>query len=188
MLGAMEDQQNVYEQGGGGADSANIPLAVVGAAAGGAAGGVVWFLIEHFAHYQIGFIAILCGAAAGWGAVLLGKGHGFQIGVIAAVFGLLGVVGGSYGSFLAAKSQAKDELAQEAAKYPGFAELSDEEKEAALAIGRAAIDDVGYVEYMKQDTKNAAWMAIFGVIGLVYGFSIGNGGLNKDEASGDYDA
>lgn len=185
--GPGPDMQNVYEQGGG--DGANIPLAVVGAAAGGAAGGLVWFLIEHFAHYQIGFIAILCGAAAGWGAVILGKGHGFQIGVIAAVFGVLGVVGGSYGSFAARKAEAKDQLTTELAKYPGFSELSADEQRAALAIAREGIDSFGYIEWVKQDTKSATWMAIFGVIGLVYGFSIGNGGLkNKKDDDGDYDA
>jgi hypothetical protein len=182
--GAPQNVQNVYQPGG---DGANVPLAVVGAALGAAVGGGVWFAIEHFAHYQIGFIAILCGAAAGWGAVVLGKGHGFTIGVIAAAFGLLGVVGGSYGSFVAAKGQAKDELATEAEKYPGFSDLPAAEKEAALAVGRAAIDEIGYVDYMKQDKKNMAWMALFGVIGLAYGFSVGNGGLNRDSDSDDYD-
>jgi hypothetical protein len=108
--GAPQNVQNVYQPGG---DGANVPLAVVGAALGAAVGGGVWFAIEHFAHYQIGFIAILCGAAAGWGAVVLAKGHGFTIGVIAAAFGLLGVVGGSYGSFYAKKAQTLRELRAE---------------------------------------------------------------------------
>jgi hypothetical protein len=160
----MEDRPNVYQQGAAEAGP-NIPLAVVGAALGAGAGGLLWFLVEYYANYQVGFIAVLCGAAAGWGAVFLGKGHGFQVGVIAAVFGVLGIVGGSYGSFIAQKAEAKKEL-----KSQGFpAEQVD-----------AVIDDFGYVKYMKeQEAKDLAFMVIFGVIGLAYGFSVGSKGLQR---------
>jgi len=177
-----QDMQNAYEQAA--AESVNLPMAIVGAAAGAAVGGLVWFAIEYFAHYQVGFIAILSGLAAGFGAVTLGRGHGFQIGVIAAAFGLLGIIGGSYGSFVAQKAKLKNELREEVSKaYPQFDSLSAEEQEAGLAMLRTEIDSRSYIDYMKDDSKNLAWMALFGVFGLAYGFKLGAGGLNTGDTA-----
>jgi hypothetical protein len=170
-----QDMESVFDRDQ--ADVANIPLAVVGAALGAAVGGLAWFAIEYFANYQVGFIALLCGAAAGWGAVTLGKGHGFQVGVIAAAFGLLGIVGGSYGSFVASKSKVRGEVKTALENQGAPAEqVTQTMKEVDDELAK-----VGYVDYMKDDTKRLMWMALFGVIGLAYGFKLGAGGLGGDD-------
>lgn len=82
-----------------GAPGGSLLMSVVGAAGGAAVGAGIWMLVGYLASLEIGYIAILVGALAGWGAVLLGKTQSPTVGVISAVAGLAGVVAGSYGGY-----------------------------------------------------------------------------------------
>lgn len=152
----------------------SLPLAAIGAALGAAAGGLLWFAVEYFLHFQVGWIAIGCGVAAGWVAAALGRGHAPAIGLLAAVFGALGVFGGSYASFRAQTSDAA--LRAEAAKVvPGYTEATSAEQDAFIAGVREAVDERGYVGFLMDDTKSLVWMVLFGAIGLYYGYRVGAG-------------
>jgi hypothetical protein len=177
--GPAPDQVNVYQRA---TDGPNLILATVGAALGAAVGALVWFLIEYYAHFQIGYIAILSGVLAGLGATKLGRGKGLAIGVLAAAFGLLGILGGSYGSFVASKGKAKTELREEVMReYPEFAQLPAEQQEEALAIGRHEIDELSYIDYMTGENSGLVFMILFGGFGLFYGFRAGAGGFGGSE-------
>ncbi len=169
-MGQQPDQQNVYEQAG--AESVNMPLAVVGAAVGASLGAIVWFALERYANLQVGYVAVLSGVAAGYGAVFLGKGHGFQVGVLAAVFGVLGVVGGSFGTYLSQKAEAREEIEKVVQTLPA------EEQAAARKMVEAELDKIGYVDYVTDDSKYLAFMLLFGAIGCGVGFKTGAGGIN----------
>lgn len=79
-----------------------FPVSVAGAVLGAALGAFVWFLIEFYLEYQVGYVAILVGALAGGGAVLLGRRKSVAVGAIAALAGVVGVFAGSYATYFAA--------------------------------------------------------------------------------------
>lgn len=51
----------------------NLLMAVIGASIGAAIGAGIWCAIEYFINMQFGYVAILCGALAGWGAATMAQ-------------------------------------------------------------------------------------------------------------------
>jgi hypothetical protein len=161
---------------------ANIPLSMVGAALGAGVGAAIWFGIAYATNYEIGFVAILVGALAGWGAALLGGARNTAVGIIAATFGVVGIVGGSYANFHlqvhgdAAKEELRQVFYDQNAGDPEFAALSPAEKEATFEMFyELVMANITYVEYLKQETRDLLFMLLFGGLGLYYGFRVGAG-------------
>lgn len=80
----------------------------------GAVAGLVWYLIEIFSGYQIGYVAIGAGYLIGWAVVLgSGKKRGSVLQVISTLIAVVSIYGAAY--FSAIHSVNKY-LAEEAAK------------------------------------------------------------------------
>jgi hypothetical protein len=72
-------------------------LGLVGGLAGALVGSVVYFLVFKYFGVRIKILAVGVGFLAGWGAELLGRKEGSkELGMIAAVFTLAGIVGAQY--------------------------------------------------------------------------------------------
>jgi len=164
------------------APQGSIALSIVGAVLGAGVGAFVWFLVVHFANYQVGYIAILCGALAGWGAVLLGKMRNPTVGIIAALAGLGGILGGSYVSYyVELHGEEARAICQEAfytglATDPDAADMTDEEKEQVFEEVYQELlqsDELSYFNVM--DGSDLGFMALFGLFGLFYGYRVGAG-------------
>lgn len=157
----------------------------------------MWFVVEYYVHLQAGYIAILVGALAGWGARTLGRMRGPTIGLIAAAAGVLGIAGGSYASYYArlhseqlrAKVLADQptlitpaELAEELGVElkdddPNLLALTSQVEDAVFEESYAKAvnsDEVGYFAIM--DIKDLLFMGFFGLLGLGYGYRVGSGG------------
>jgi len=78
----------------------SLLLSVIGASLGAGLGALIWFAVEYFLELQVGYVAILVGALAGGGAVLLGRRSGVAVGAIAAAAGVVGILAGSYLTYL----------------------------------------------------------------------------------------
>ena len=160
----------------------NIALSIVGAVLGASVGALVWFLIVHFANYQVGYIAILCGALAGWGAVLLGKMKNPTVGIIAALAGLGGIFAGSYAGYYVELHSEETRVIFRTAFYeslatnPDAANVTDEEKEQAFEEAYEEVlqsDDLSFFNVM--EGSDLGFMALFGLFGLFYGYRVGAG-------------
>ncbi len=72
-------------------------LGLLGAFVGALVGSVIYFAVFYFGSLRLGLLAIGAGYLAGLGAELLGRKEGSkELGMIAAVFTLVGVVGAQY--------------------------------------------------------------------------------------------
>jgi len=75
----------------------NFGLGVIGALVGSIVGSILYFVIFKYADLQFKLLALGVGYLAGLGAELLGRKEGSkELGIIAAVFTLLGIVGAQY--------------------------------------------------------------------------------------------
>jgi hypothetical protein len=68
-------------------------LGIVGAAAGAIVMGIVYGLVSRLIWEQ-SYVAVLVGAAAGFGALKLGRGRSLVVGIAAAAFTLVGSIVG----------------------------------------------------------------------------------------------
>ena len=212
-----------------------IAMSLVGAVLGAAVGAGIWLAVGYATGFEIGYIAILVGALAGWGAVLLGKTRSPAVGMIAAVAGLAGVIGGSYANYqVSLRSDSTREAfrsglmeswhdmnaleflgedsAKEAAEaaykegrgsgeIPATATLDQYRGEFLQGLQRTkadrffnqmdkedrdmivnslfetflASDDASFVNSLKNDGKNTGFLALFAILGLIYGFRVGKG-------------
>lgn len=82
-------------------DEPHLPLAITGAAIGAAVGMGIWYVLAHYLHISSGWVAWGTGAMAGFGARTFGRAPTPLFGIIAAVFTLLAILGGSYLAVLA---------------------------------------------------------------------------------------
>lgn len=163
------------------APQGSLLLGVVGAVGGAGVGALVWFLLEYYVGVQVGWIAILCGILAGSGAVALGRRKGFIVGVIAALAGLGGILGGSYAAYYAELhgdklvSTLRESFNNDiATNYPNH-NSTEEEKEETFQEWLEEIrnsEDLSYANLMKDDPKNLIFMGLFGFIGMGAGFRI----------------
>jgi hypothetical protein len=82
-------------QQGAPSGSVNTSAAIMGAAIGAVAGAVLWGIIGKVTGgWEFKYGAIIVGVLTGGGAALLGKGHTMPLGIIGAVFGLVGIIAG----------------------------------------------------------------------------------------------
>lgn len=77
-------------------DEPHLPLAITGAALGAGIGMGIWFVLAHYVHISSGWVAWGTGVMAGFGARTFGRAPTPLFGVIAAVFTVLAILGGSY--------------------------------------------------------------------------------------------
>ena len=166
----------------------NIALSVVGAFGGAAVGAIIWFAIAHYANLEIGYIAILIGALAGWGAIALGKLRNNLVGIIAAVAGLSGIVGGSYASYYIQlhgeefRASLREYFDEALAEDPEGATLTLQEQEAAFEKYYNKVVNSYEYSYFKittEDAKELLFLILFGGFGLYYGYRVGSGQVKK---------
>ncbi len=75
----------------------NLALGILGAVLGGILGMVIWYLIYKVTGgWRIGLLGIGVGVLTGYGARLLGKSHGVNLGVISGIIALFCIVGSHY--------------------------------------------------------------------------------------------
>lgn len=162
------------------APSASLTMSTIGAALGAAGGAVIWFLIEHFGRVQIGYVAILVGAMAGGGAVLLGRQRSVAVGLLAAAAGLLGVVSGSYASFYtdirsdSTRSEIRTAVFDHDPEVAGIPEPKRTEVFEKW-YQEEIVAKVGYLDVIKESPKDMGFMALFGGLGLWVGYRVGAG-------------
>jgi hypothetical protein len=162
------------------AEGRGLLMSLVGAMLGAGVGAGIWTAISVVSGYQIGYIAILAGAMAGWGAVLVGKQKSHVVGVIAAVAGAAAILCGSYLSFHyevrsdATRAEVRKSLEQ---NDSDFAVIPEEERQAAFDVWyeQEVLPNVSYVEAMSDSPKDVAFLALFGAFGLIYGYRVGAG-------------
>lgn len=162
----------------------SLVMSAVGAAIGAGAGALVWFGIAYVLGIEFGYVAILVGSLAGWGAVWLGRVRNEAVGCIAAVAGVVGILLGSYGGYHHGFhiETAKAELRQEfyytkTIEDPGFDYLSAEQKEAQFerAFQDAVRTAPGYFASLTEEPFDLLIMLVFGGLGLYYGYRVGSG-------------
>jgi len=161
----------------------HLAFTTLGAAGGSAFGAFVWFLLEYFVHFQIGYAAVLCGWLAGLGAIRIGNVRGTTVGVIAAVAGGLGVLIGSYAAFQA--NMGKDD--SQLLTVPGLstdltpgapADADQAELEADPSADDPLLaqpaDDYTIFDFYADYPGELAWILVFGIIGVGAGFAVGS--------------
>ena len=160
----------------------NLILSLIGAAGGASIGAGLWFLVEYFLNHQVGLIAILSGALAGWGAVALGGRRSALVGIIAALAGVGGIIGGSYASYKLTlhsdevRAEVREELNKLLATNPETANLTRAEKDAVSEqMYEEMLKTLTYFEVYKQNPGDLAWIGLFGLLGLYYGYRVGAG-------------
>ncbi len=176
----------------------NIALATVGAVLGATVGACIWFAIAYFANYRVGFVAIASGALAGLFASKLGKGKCATIGVIAALAGGAGVLGGSWVTYYALKHSDRtrqelkkyfdvscSELAKvaadvdktEAKRHEARRELAKEEAEGFEGYYKRTIQDPNnnYIVFITLDGRDTGIMIMMGLLGMYCGYRAGSG-------------
>lgn len=166
------------------ADSPSLVGALLGGAFGAAIGSGIWFVIEYFTGYSIGWIALLVGALAGWGAHIGAGQKCPQAGLIAALLGVIGIFSASYANFhvLTSTEHGRDMIRAEAPKelQGEWAQMSDQEKDEVVAFAQSEVAKMGYTKFLFVDGKQAAFMGLFGLLGLFYGYRVGSGSGKKD--------
>lgn len=154
----------------------NLVLTILGASGGAAAGAVVWFLLEYFVRFQIGYVAILCGWLAGVCAVRVGNVRGRSVGVIAALAGGLGVLVGSYAAFQANVNQVDSQILTvpglSTDLTPGAADEAEPPADDPPLAEPA--DDYPILDFYADHPGELAWILIFGIIGMGAGFAVGS--------------
>jgi len=171
MMEKMNDSADTDEQN----QKGSLLLAGVGAFLGASLGAFAWFLIEFYVNYQIGYIAVASGALAGLGAVRLGKRNGVDVGCIAAIAGLAGILGGSYASYYAAvrSDETREEVVSAVTEMEGYDEASFEDRETAIeAVYQDFLDTVTYFDYAEDGLM---FLLLFGGFGVYYGYRTGVG-------------
>jgi len=213
----------------------NFLMGVVGAVVGAGIGAGVWFAIGYATNYELGIIAIVVGALAGWGALLLGKMHSPALGLAAAA-GVAGIFLGSYAvywhntysqsaypdfkknyvealqtisaadwfgpegidviaraGYAEALQAGEIEEGMTLAQYrkmvfqdfsqmtahAWYAQMLPEEQEAHVreVFGMMRDDpEVTYFRALTDEPGDVAFMAIFGLLGLFYGYRVASSG------------
>lgn len=171
------------------ADSARIPpatggniiLSIVGAAGGAAIGAGIWFVVEYFANYQVGVIAMLVGLLAGLGAVKLGGRRDKLVGLIAAIAGVAGIVGGSYASYKLdlhsdhVRAELRQQFDEMVGQQPESAALTEAQKDELFEVSyRMMLRETSYIDVYKDNPSDVLFIVFFGVIGLWYGYRVGS--------------
>jgi hypothetical protein len=122
----------------------SLALACLGAFVGALLGTVVWVAVLYFAGIRSGYIALLVGVTAGFGAKLLGRGTSVTFGVVAVLCALLGIVGGNALVFAARLAEFVGETVQTAYRErmdlarAATAAKNDDELKKAVAFELAA--------------------------------------------------
>lgn len=157
---------------------------MMGAAMGALVGSLVWMGVGYVTGMEIGWIAILVGALAGWGATLLGGTKSPSVGGIAAVAGLAGILLGSYGNYWliinteSGKQQVFKEMDKALQKeLPNWSQLSTEEKQRVMnSVWETKVKpNLTYAKAMTESPKELLFLALFGGLGLYYGYRVGSG-------------
>lgn len=78
----------------------NFPLAIICAFLASIIGAILWAFITVSTGYQIGYMAIAIGFIVGYTVKFTGRGNHMALGVIGAVFSLLGCILGNYFSLI----------------------------------------------------------------------------------------
>jgi hypothetical protein len=160
---------------------------VIGACAGAGLGAAIWILVGYLANMEIGFVAILAGALAGWGAVWMGKHTSHRVGIVAALAGAVAIFLGSYGNFyLAVRSGEGKEAAyrafeKEAATNSKLPQLTKQEGRKVFdeLYDKEFVSKVSYLDVTFHDGKGMAYLALFGGLGIYYGYRVGSGTTRK---------
>lgn len=159
----------------------------VGAALGAGLGGALYAGVGIFSGYEIGFLAILCGALAGWGAVALNGGQQDPgVGLIAAVVGLAGILGGSYATYHyyigvglseELREEAWEEFRSTARTNPLWSRLNRAELKDRFDTHWAELvkNPPSYFQTLVDSPGDAVMMVLFGLLGLYYGYRVGSG-------------
>jgi hypothetical protein len=108
----------------------------VGALIGSLIGGAVWGGIGIGTGMEVGYGAIGVGALAGIGASKMAGGKSAALGVIAAIFSILGVFGGKY-MYVAHDMSSFEEQVMES---PEMATVPEEQRVLAMAFARAEFE------------------------------------------------
>jgi hypothetical protein len=158
-----------------------IPAAI-GASVGAGLAAVVWVVVAVTTGYEIGWLAVLVGAAAGWGASMLASEKSPSVGLIAAVIGAAGVIGGSYVAFAIMKDDVVDAtvdaIVVAVQEDDEFQQLGREEREQELAEAEEAIrhiENITYFDALSESPRDLGLLVLFGVLGLYYGYRVGSG-------------
>lgn len=123
----------------------NQTMCFIGAGMGAAVGAGMWMFIGYATGWNFGIIATLIGVLAGLGAVALGGGRGPEVGVIAAAAAVLGIMAGSYGTYL------------------------------LIMRGVPDAADYSYFKWMASSPSHGIFLLIVSGLGIGAGFRIGSG-------------
>ncbi|NBB95712.1 MAG: hypothetical protein GVY16_08210 [Planctomycetes bacterium] len=152
---------------------------ILGGLIGAGLAATLWVVVAVSTGYEIGWLAILVGAGAGWGAALLARRRNATVGTLAAVIGAAGVVAGSYVSFEIIKdreiSAAMVQISAQAKRDPEFLRYNTEQQAEHLTYIENALRGITYVDALKESPGDAAFLVLFGLLGLYYGYRVGVG-------------
>ncbi|MCG8420763.1 MAG: hypothetical protein MJE77_22815 [Proteobacteria bacterium] len=164
----------------GAADNArNRRRSAIGAMLGAVLGALIWFLVEYSLRLQIGCAALLVGVLAGWGAIVAGQRKGPDVGAMAAVAGILGILVGSFAFFQANKEELLPPMVP--SDLPSAAVLPAATLDISTDRGPHALSaEVGYIDYLTRDSRSLLYMLLFGGLGLSYSYWVGCGGGDED--------
>jgi hypothetical protein len=114
----------------------NLVKGAIGALLGSLIGGAIWGGIGLGTGMEVGYVAIGVGALAGIGASKMAGGKSAALGVIAAIFSILGVFGGKY-MYVAHDVSSFEEQVMES---PEMATVPEEQRVLAMAFARAEFE------------------------------------------------
>jgi len=157
---------------------------IFGAVVGAGLGAMVWATIVRLTGWMMGFVAMLVGAIAGWGAIVFTRRRDRTVGIVAAAATLAGVLAGSCLSYRGrlhsdrVKANLRSEFDRQILpKYPDPSALSEEQKSIEFEkFYQSTIDSeaTSYWRYVRAHPTEFAFTAIFGLLGAAYAYRIGS--------------
>jgi hypothetical protein len=128
----------------------------------------VWFVVEYGLGVRLGFAPILVGPLAAAGAVAIGRRRGRRVGWIAAAVTALGVLCGTYGSYLATRRHTERKLAEVRSRGEHVAP----EEAPALRALETRLVELGYVDSLTEKRSTLVFVLVFSVLGMSFGFGL----------------
>lgn len=162
----------------------NLLLGAIGACIGAILGAAVWVFVSQVTGFNIGYVAILVGAMAGWGAVLAAKVPTDALGYIAALAGAAAIVIGTYVEYHLdlhsedTRAMLRVIFDESLADNPEAVDMTDAQRDEAFENFYQAVlhsDEMSFVNVMTDSSKDMAFLILFGAMGLYYGFRVGSG-------------
>ncbi|MHC4986427.1 MAG: hypothetical protein ACYTFO_09770 [Planctomycetota bacterium] len=162
----------------------SLLMGAIGAAIGAVIGAAIWVTVGQVTGYNIGYVAILVGCLAGWGAVWGCKVRSDALGYVAAIAGLVAIVGGAYLNYhLTMRSSAfratmKEDFEKEMISNPDYRALSESERDKVFDKTFQYVMDSGDLTFfnaMKSSGKDMAFLLLFGGLGVYYGYRVASG-------------